>query len=316
MGTCATKLPKENTHSHTTQHLIPNDSNPDTSNGILITEIDNDHNETNNTLNSSSNPKAISSIYTDMNDPEMDGIWTKKQILVYGYVEQNYLHYHDHYHYDQAIAIPKDIIDLILKFYDDIFYWTFDSDSDNITFDRFLNTANGETIWSQEIKINNSLIFQYSTCPDGWFPFQKGYVQFYLEVIEIPKDIKEIEVKFKVYCSELKLQWNDTNKFNRIPQAIGWPRYHMRLNDCNKYNSLHFSCFLQVTDIKYKHDEDLKEKLNGFDNDEEGTTDNNTTMATGPSTVITDEVEEEDIDYSFEQMINDNVATIFDDQYL
>ena len=36
----------------------------------------------------------------------------------------------------------------------------------------------------------------------------------------------------------------------------------------------------------------------------------------GMETAITDEVEEEDIDYSFEQMINDNVATIFDDQYL
>ena len=297
--------------------------------------------QTNNTIKKIKKP-SNDDIHKTINSPPINNndIWTKHQILVYGYVEQNY------HHHDEAIAIPLDIIDLILKFYDNIFYWSFTNNlnnTNNVTFNKFLSTSNGETIWSESIKVKEDIIFQYSICPNGWFPFQKGYVQFYLEMIEIPSNIKEIIVNFKVYCKELKLEWNDRNKFNRIPQAIGWPRYHMPLIQCNKYNSLHFCCFLEIDHIEYKNNHKSGLLMEAFDDDEEQegeeeldmdmdmvdgntNTNTNTAMATVTSTIMTDEIDDEesmtndesdDNDYSLEQLLNDDhVNQMFDNQYL
>eukprot|EP01083_Nonionella_stella_P186071 680342_1 len=239
MGACSTKIQKEKTNQTCSPQLIK------------------------------STNKQLHEIICSNPRNKFEETQAKNQMLVYGFVEQNY-----HHHSEYSVPIAVDIIDLILRFFDDMFYWSFEDDSEtiqhhkscnNISFNRFLNTTNGETIWSEPIEIKKGIIFQYSACPDGWFPFQKGWVQFYLEVISIPTNVKEIDVNFRVFCKEIEnCTWSDKNRFNRIPQAVGWPRYNMKLSECRKYNSLHFCCALKITEIRYKSDCDSIQ-LKGFD---------------------------------------------------
>ena len=93
-------------------------------------------------------------------------VWGKcqKQVLIFGYIRQ---HQSEKY-------IVKDLKYLILKFYDEVIYWTFKEGND---MEYFLNFSNKQEIKGPTFEIaNKGIVFQLTLSPNGYTEEQQGYV--------------------------------------------------------------------------------------------------------------------------------------------
>eukprot|EP01084_Bolivina_argentea_P252220 423300_1 len=108
-----------------------------------------------------------------------------KQLLISGFIHTTFN------------IFPTDLHNLILKYYDEITYWTI-TDSQMTT---FKSLKNGQCLFGPKFNINK-IRFESTLCPSGWKKNQKGSVQFYIELKSLPAYIASISVYYELSCKQ------------------------------------------------------------------------------------------------------------------
>eukprot|EP01084_Bolivina_argentea_P267096 453297_1 len=151
-----------------------------------------------------------------------------------------------------SLYIPNDIINYIVIWYYDVSIWKIENEK----LTHFFSLKNSESIYSKPFKING-ITFHLSLCPNGWKNSQHGFVQYYLEIKELEKNISSFTVYFEFYCYETKSSWKGIRILSKINDAVGWYHYTLSLKQCkkivNKLNTkcLTFGCCIEVLNINY-----------------------------------------------------------------
>merc|ERR1712228_1022943 len=162
----------------------------------------------------------------------------ERDLLVSGYTHQQY-----------NGLLPVDIMNMMLTFYDDVAYWTFDMDE----LDKFYNQSYKQVLFGPKIKFGD-VVFQCTLCPSGWS--HKGCVQFYIEFDKeemngkLPKYIKSITCLLVIYCEQIQYEYRTPKVFQCIESAQGWPAYRIDDIKLNNFKSLNFGCFIELLHIE------------------------------------------------------------------
>eukprot|EP01083_Nonionella_stella_P034013 93097_1 len=125
----------------------------------------------------------------------------RKQHLVHGYIK--------HQQHQLTLTLPMDIITLIYRFFEPIFYWHV---KDN-TMHQFKSKNNTNTLKSIPFCYNH-FIFECGLFPNGRLPSQLGFVVFYISMPNISllfdsnPDIEQVIVYFELFCEEMQSHIN------------------------------------------------------------------------------------------------------------
>eukprot|EP01083_Nonionella_stella_P065952 173258_1 len=141
-------------------------------------------------------------------------------LIVHGYIRDCCL--------NLSLDIPTDISNSIVVWYYDITTWKIKGEQ----LHKFLSLKNGESIYSNPFTIDK-ITFHCSLCPSGWKSNQKGFVQYYLEVKKLPKNMSSFTVYFEFYCYETRSSWKGIRTLTKANDAVGWFHYTLPLKQCH-----------------------------------------------------------------------------------
>ena len=185
-------------------------------------------------------------------------VWNKpkKEVLIFGYIRQ---HQSDKY-------LVKDLKYLILKFYDEMIYWTFKEGDD---MEYFLNYPNEKEIKGPVSEIAKGIIFQLTISPNGYSNEQLGYVQFYCDCIDAAKDDFTITAYIVFSCKQINYQHRVTAVFEYKKDCAGWAKWCMPLQlvKDSGYTSLDFGCYVELLHVDYF--EMIEKEKNELESDNE-----------------------------------------------
>ena len=158
-------------------------------------------------------------------------------------------------------CVPRDLILLIATFYNKYCYWTVKGDK----LKKFLSTKNcapmkidrGDQIkqFAAEEHIKSTLLkikdieFECKLYPNGWNEHEKGYIQMWLGVKNVPSDIEYFIMSAEIGCdstpctSRCIVQWSEKGKF--VGSVVG------KLLDCIDMTQIEFHCMIDILAIKY-----------------------------------------------------------------
>mmetsp|Transcript_40149 Transcript_40149/g.65880 ORF Transcript_40149/g.65880 Transcript_40149/m.65880 type:complete len:468 (-) Transcript_40149:181-1584(-) len=166
------------------------------------------------------------------------------------FVVRGYIRRHCH----PSLFIPDDILNYIAIWYYDVSAWTLSGDA----LDTFFALQNGEAIYGAPFMIDG-ITFHCSLCPLGWKKNQHGFVQYYLEVKELPRDISSFTVFFEFFCFESRSSWKGIRTLTKINDAVGWFHYTLPYSECRQivrdfgHSQLTFGVNVEVLNINYKY---------------------------------------------------------------
>ena len=166
----------------------------------------------------------------------------QKQLLIFGYIRQHKSNQH----------LVKDLQHLIVKFYDEVVYWTFKEGND---MEQFLNFGNGQEIKGPIFEISTKGIkFQLTLSPNGYSKERPGYVEFYCDCADVPKYEHFIITAYIVFsCKQINYQHKVTRLFKYKQDWAVWAGICMPLQDVKdaKYKSLVLGCYVELLHIHY-----------------------------------------------------------------
>ena len=105
--------------------------------------------------------------------------------------------------YSRAISnntAPKEISQLIELFYDDYFYWSLTQEE----IKTFSTAKNQDVIYNPNTFKIQDIEFECTICPNGWAERAKGFVQFFMEVKNMPPEIEYCIAVFHMKCETSK----------------------------------------------------------------------------------------------------------------
>eukprot|EP01084_Bolivina_argentea_P282515 483605_1 len=181
----------------------------------------------------------------------MEVLFGRQTLLIHGYGRE--------ISDKEDIFIPVDVIRLLLKFFNQIFFWNINDKNWNDLF----STKNGKAYYSELFDVNN-IKFRCSLCPDGWKSSQKGKVQFYLEPKSFDDNIASFTVFYQLFCAQTKTNWKNVRKFTEKNQATSWYSSTLPRSEVSnvKDKKLDFYCYVDVLYIEYKRMQSMKRNYN------------------------------------------------------
>lgn len=138
------------------------------------------------------------------------------------------------------------VSNLILKFYDLVAYWDFDS-LDTFEKSKFRHILRGPRFRFHD------LVFQCTLCPRGWS--HKDCIQFYVEFDkeamknQLPVHVRSVTCYLVIYCEQIEYEYRTPKTFTNVQSAQGWPAYRIddvRLRD---FDSLNFGCYIELLEV-------------------------------------------------------------------
>lgn len=138
------------------------------------------------------------------------------------------------------------VSNLILKFYDLVAYWDFDS------LDTFEQSEYRQILRGPRVRFND-LVFQCTLCPRGWS--HKDSISFFVEFDKeamsnrLPVHVQSVTCYLVIYCEQIEYEYRTAKKFKNVHSAQGWPAYRVddiRLRD---FDSLNFGCYIELLEV-------------------------------------------------------------------
>ena len=159
----------------------------------------------------------------------------KTELLACGYIKQNYKN-----------VTPMAINKLIQLFYDTYFYWKLTKNE----MKQFLEAKNGEVIHPPKTFKIKDIKFELTLCPNGWKPSGKGYVQCFIEIKDMPSNIKYIRLSGIIGSNLSPTKGKFMCKWWATGNGHGcWLK---KLSDCKDSDNIEFHCMVDILGIKYK----------------------------------------------------------------
>ena len=176
----------------------------------------------------------------------------EKKLLIFGYVREQ----------DTDRDLVKDLKYLILKFYDEVIYWSFKTDEE---MESFLNFPNGQEMKGPKFEIpDKGITFQNTLSPNGFSKERPGFVEYYCDCLGAKEEEFIITAYIVLSCKQTKYQHKVTKVFKYKDDWEVWAGICMPLQDVkdNGYTSLDFGCYVDILHIEYFKDKP-KENENG-----------------------------------------------------
>eukprot|EP01084_Bolivina_argentea_P111666 199188_1 len=182
----------------------------------------------------------------------LTSIWDqlRRNLLTFGYVRSTFK------------DTPKDIIKVILSFYDDMKYWTIHKGKQ---MSKFFNCECKEIMYGPQFTMEN-IEFQCLVAPNGYEEDHKGKIALILSVIKVPKNVKYVYVYFILFNNETKYEHkvtriltehkNDQNKY-RWRSRFPWATNAVNLCDLKSFDSITFGYYVDIIHISYINDKSI-----------------------------------------------------------
>eukprot|EP01084_Bolivina_argentea_P085306 154171_1 len=167
------------------------------------------------------------------------------RLLVFGYIRSH----------EKYISMPQDLYELFFQFYNEKTYLTLNGDKLN----EFISCKHKNPYLGPIIEIMNCK-FQMIFYPNGEFDDEEGYVQFYLELIDKPQNMKCVIIYYIMNCIEANYECRSCHKFIDLKNATAWPPFNVPIKVYKQSNELHFGCFIDVKHIVYNKKDKKDEK--------------------------------------------------------
>lgn len=146
----------------------------------------------------------------------------------------------------------KDLINLILLFYEEIIIWKIKNTDSVRKMDKFRSMKNGSAIYGPSFELLPSIKFETTLCSNGWKINQRGSTQFYIELKMMPKIIRSITIYYELACFETESLCKKIRIFKKSTDAQSWGTNNMRLSECDKFKELNFASYCKILRIEYQ----------------------------------------------------------------
>ena len=166
----------------------------------------------------------------------------QRSVLIHGYVRK-------------IVIIPKDLIQLILLFYNDIIDWKFKK----ADLEEFYQCENAEGFNSSWFEIND-IPFYLAIYPNGLNARTEGYTEMLLISPHQPRPdiISSFTIYLELFNFETKYQFRKLvkcriNKDSPCSHSIQWYPYALKLSDLDDddYTELNFAAYVEIMNIEY-----------------------------------------------------------------
>lgn len=188
--------------------------------------------------NPSTRTKEIDSALSKQANEEQNGDWMpsreSQKHLVTGFVGRRTPH------------IPRDLISLMILFYDETTYWTLTKGD----LREFKSRRNGQVMYGPSFKLDD-IDFMTTLCPFGWKPQQSGSVQFYIELRSLPKSISSVTVYYELWCAQTQSHCKKLRTFRRASDAQSWGTNNMRFAECADFDKLEFASLVKLLRVSH-----------------------------------------------------------------
>merc|ERR1712228_273429 len=177
--------------------------------------------------------------------------------------QTNLIEYNEHY---DDIQIPQHLISLLrpskkLKNGQPSFKKHKVFIVDNVN--NFIHIPSGGHFKKKRIKISD-FSFKLHLFPNGLSQTNAGFVQYFIEFIAKPKNVKQIIVFLNLFCIETATKYKETVTFKATGDSKGWI-WSLASSECTKFKSLQFGYDIEILQIHYCDTQKIKNTTQQFE---------------------------------------------------